>query len=176
MNRRALLTTSSLLTVGAIAACSTPSGKLTPAQIIADATGAVQGLENVIPALENTKPPVLTATQGTPIEDALKEAMAYLTSIGPGTPAQTGATTLAMVAGYLNSALSILTALPIPAPYNVIVMAAAVIAPEIEAWVASIMPPAPAPTPSPAPAAARAARVAHGMSIEKARAVLKVAQ
>jgi hypothetical protein len=173
MLRRAMLSTSGLVAAGAIlAACSTTStpSSTVPAQIIADTSGALQGILNVIPALVTDK--VLTQAQATPLLTAVQEAMTYLAGVGPDTPAQAGATVLAQVAGYVNTALGILTSLPIPSPYSVIVIAAAVVVPELEAYIASVLP-APV-APAPAPAAARAARVSHGMSLAKAREVLHV--
>jgi hypothetical protein len=102
-------------------------------------------------------------------------AQGFMATVSSSTPAQTGVTILARAEGYFNAVLGALLALPIPPPYNLIVVAANVIAPELEAFIASFVPPTVTPVPAPAPAAARARMVANGMSLEQARKTLKIA-
>lgn len=174
-NRRKLIASGSLLAIGAavttLAACGsntpTPPGTI-PTQVIADVNGALQQLQNVLPSLVTAK--VLTSAQEQPIMAAITQAMSFMTTIGPNSPAQTATTALARVEGYFNAALAALVAVPIPSPYNEIVIAANVIAPELESYLNSVIPAvAPAST-----SAKRAMKVSGGMSIDEARTVLHV--
>ena len=177
MLRRSMLSTSALMAAGAaaLAACSTttPStpGAL-PAQILADVTGALNQLALIVPALAMATPPVLTKTVAATLMTDLNDALGFMATINSSTPAQTGATVLARAEGYFNAVLAALLPLPIPSPYNLIVVAANVIAPELEAYLASLIPPTV--TPPPAPAAARARTAAHGMTLEQARKTLAI--
>ena len=173
MLRRSIVNTGCLAAVGGVlAACGAGSSAATPAQIIADAQGALQGLANVIPALYVAKPPVISKAEETSLSNILAEGLAFMKGIGPGTPAQTGASTLATIEGYLNAVLTILTPIAAPPPYNLIIIAAAVIVPEVEAYIASIIP-----TPRPPVAAGRVTRLSRGhpMTLEQARQTLKIA-
>lgn len=173
MLRRTMITNTGVLSaVGLLAACATPtavSGSSTiPAQIIADAKGALQGLANVIPALIITVPPVLTAASAAPLTGLVQQGLSFIAGIGPDTAAQTGVTVLARVEGYISSVLAVLTVAPIPSPYSLIVIAADVIIPELEAYIASVVPAAAAP-------AKAAARVAgENMTLEQARQTLRI--
>lgn len=176
MFRRAMLSTTGLISAAAVlAACSgstTPSAPGTlPAQLLADVTGGLNQLANVLPALTATTPPVLTAAQETPLLADVNAALAFMATIGPNTPAQTGATLLSRAEGYFNAVVAGLLMVNLPSPYSTIVVAANVVVASLEAYLNSLLPPATTP---PAPAAARAARLRHGMTIEKAREVLHV--
>jgi len=176
MLRRSMLSTSALAAASAaLAACgaTTPSTPGTlPAQILADVTGALNQLALIVPALAMATPPVLTKTVAATLMTDLNDALGFMATISSSTPAQTGATVLARAEGYFNAVLAALLPLPIPSPYNLIVVAANVIAPELEAYLASLIPPTVAP--APAPAATRAKLAAHGMTLEQARTTLKV--
>jgi hypothetical protein len=178
MLRREVMSTSALMAAGAaaLAACSSvPSAPGTlPAQILADVTGALNQLAAVIPSLTMTTPPVLSQTVEATLLADVNYALGFMATVSSSTPATTGATVLARAEGYFNAVLVALLPLPIPAPFNLIIVAANVVAPELEALIASFIPPTVTPVPAPAPAAARARMAAHGMSIEKARTVLKV--
>jgi hypothetical protein len=177
MFRRSMLSTSAMVPlVAAVAACSSvPSAPGTlPAQILADVTGALNQLAAVIPSLTMTTPPVLSQTVEATLLADVNYALGFMGTVSSSTPATPGATVLARAEGYFNAVLVALLPLPIPAPFNLIIVAANVVAPELEALIASFVPPTVTPVPAPAPAAARAKMVAHGMTIEKARAVLKV--
>jgi hypothetical protein len=180
MLRRSMLSTSAMMAAGAaaLAACSStpsPPGTL-PAQILADVTGALNQLASVIPSLTKTTPPVLTQSVETTLLADVNYAQGFMATVSSSTPAASGVTVLARAEGYFNAVLVALLPLPIPAPFSLIIVAANVIAPELEALIASFIPApvTPAPVPAPAPAAARARMVAHGMTIEEARKVLKV--
>lgn len=177
MLRRSILSTTGLAVVGtAVAACSmlTPSAPGTiPAQILEDTTGALNALAQILPSLTASTPPVLTKAQEAPLLADINLALSFIATIGPGTPAQTGATMLARVEGYFNAALTGLSGVPLPANGSLIVIAANVVAASLEAYVNSLIPPTVVPV-VPTPAAARAKALAPGMSIEKARAILGV--
>lgn len=176
MLRRSLLTTTGLMTAGAVlTACgaNTPSSPGTlPAQILTDTQGALTQLQAVLPALTMSKPPVISQVEQTSLAGDVGQALTFLATIGPSTPAQTGVTVLARVEGYLNAVLAALVMVPIPSPYNLIVVAANVVAASLEAYINGLIP-APV-TPAPAPAAARAASVAPGMTLDQAREILHV--
>jgi hypothetical protein len=176
MFRRSLISTTGLMTAGAVlAACgaNTPSAPGTlPAQILADVQGALTQLQAVLPGLTMSKPPVISQVEQTSLTGDVSQGLSFLATIGPSTPAQTGVTVLARVEGYLNAVLAALVMVPIPSPYNLIVVAANVVAASLEAYINGLIPPAP--TPAPAPAATRAASVAHGMTLDQAREVLHI--
>lgn len=183
MLRRSMLSTSALVAAGSatLAACSmfsTSAAGTVPAQIVADVDGALNQLAMVLPALTATAPPSLTKAQETPLLADVNQALGFMALVGPTTQAQTAATAMARAEGLFNAVLAALLAVPIPPPYNLIVIAANVVAPELEAYLNTLIPPpvatpVPAP-PAPTPAKDRAAKVAHGMTIEKAREVLKI--
>lgn len=177
MLRRSMLNTSALISAGAVlTACALnqlSSAGTIPAQLVADVEGALNQLAIVLPALTATTPPALTTAQEAPLLTDVNLALGFMATIGSTTPAQTGITVLARAEGYFNAALAGLLAVPIPPPYNLIVIAANVVAPELEAYINSLIP-VTAPTPAPTPAKARAAKVAHGMTLDQARMVLKI--
>lgn len=175
MLRRSMLSTSALVAAGAaLAACvASPPGML-PAQILADVTGALNQLALVVPALAATQPPVLTKMVEATLLNDLGIAQSFMDTISGSTPAQTGVTVLARAEGYFNAVLAALLPLAIPSPFNLIVLAANIIAPELEAYIASLVPPSVTPTPAPAPAAARVKSVEHPMTLAQARKALKV--
>ena len=177
MLRRSMLSTSAMVPlVAAVAACSqvaSPPGTL-PAQILADVTGALNQLAAVIPSLTMTTPPVLSQTVEATLLADVNYALGFMATVSSSTPAATGVTVLARAEGYFNAVLVALLPLPIPAPFNLIIVAANVVAPELEALIASFVPPTVTPVPAPAPAAARAMKAGHGMDLDTARKTLKV--
>ena len=154
------------IAIGQLVSCTTNTPP-TSAQIIADISGALDAAGKTIPALAATTPPSLTPAQASALSGDVVQAKALLASIGPGTPAQTGATTLAKVSGYLNAVLSSLAAMTLPEPYALIVAAANVIAQEVETYLASFAPVPPTP-------AVTASVAKSGMSLTEARTDLHV--
>lgn len=178
MLRRSMLNTSALISAGAVltacGATTLSSPGTIPAQIVNDVNGALNQMAMLLPALTATTPPALTAAQEAPLLVDVNLAQGFMATISGNTPAQTGVTVLARAEGYFNAVLAGLVAVPIPPPYNLIVIAANVIAPELENYVNSLLPPPVAAPPAPTPAAARAAKLGHKMTIGQARAVLKI--
>ena len=168
MNRRAFLTSASAsaLAVAGVAACST---SVSGVQVVADLSGAISGLQTAVPALIKADPSLIPANAASKIVTYLAEAG---TALGSITPASPSATTLQQVETYLNDTLDVLAAIPvIPAPYNLLIEAAAAVAPEVEAYVNTLLPAAA----SGRPASAKAEALAKGMTLERARQILGTA-
>lgn len=179
MKRRALLSTTSLAAAGLVlAACGVtqPSQAGTvPAQILTDTNGALVQLDAILPALSATTPPIIPAALEKSLLQDVNYAFQSLQTVSSSTPAQTGATVLARVEGYGGAVLTALLAVPLPPPYNLAVIAANVVWASLEVYVNSLLPPVSAggTTPPPAPQASFRA-TGRTMSIEEARAILKI--
>lgn len=176
LSRRALISTSALVSLGALAACSSltkPSSPGTvPAQVITDVNGALIQLDNILPALAASNPPVIPpALEQTLLAD-VNYAFKALQMIGPNTPAQDGATILARVEGYGSAVLQVLLTVPLPPPYNVAVIAANVVWASLVAYLNTVIPQSGGQAPVESPVAAHA-RASH-ISIEEARRILKI--
>jgi hypothetical protein len=177
--RRYLLTTIPLALLVGLSGCTAltaPSPPDTiPRAVLADLAGALQAIANVLPALSAKTPPIIPASVTGPLLADIKEAQLLLSGIGADTPAQTGATVLARVEGYLNATLSVLAAVPVlPSPLDILVLAASVIVPEVEAWLASVIAAPPAGPPAPVSSLVAKAKY-RGMTLAAARGHLGVA-
>ena len=150
---------------GTLVACGTTGP--TSAQVVADIQGAISGLSNMLPTLLKADPKLISPSIAGSITSALSAASSALSGINPASPS---ASTLQTVETYLNDALDVLAALPvIPPPYNLVVQAAAVVAPELEAFVNGMLPPAAAKA---RPVSTKAKALGGGMSLDRARAIL----
>lgn len=177
MNRRALLSTSALAaTAGILAACgiTQPSQASTiPAQILTDVNGALVQLDSILPALAASTPPVIPAAIEQTLLQDVNYAFQALSTVSSSTQAQTGATVLARVEGYVGAVLTELLALPLPPPYNLAVIAANVVFGSLEIYLNSLIAQSGGPAPEPSPAKARAVGKPT-MSLEEARSILKI--
>lgn len=175
MNRRSLLSSASAIAVLPIlmAACGTTASATLSAQVIADINGALQGLATLPAQLEKTVPPVITQALGDTIMADIAALQGSMATISASTALQAGVDVMARVFGGMNTAVSVLSAFPVPPPFNMVLMAVAVILPTVQAYLEKYQP-APVPV-SPPAAALRAKATAHGISLEKARATLHVA-
>lgn len=176
MLRRTLLSTSALLPpVVFLAACgiTQPSSPGTiPAQVITDVNGVLIQLDNILPALSTTIPPVIPpALEATLIAD-VNYAFKALSTVSSSTSAMDGATVLARIEGYGGAVLGALLAVPLPPPYNLAVIAANIVWSSLESYINSLIPP-PAGAPAPSPAMMRA-KGHPSMSLAEARAQLKI--
>lgn len=178
----AALLAASTAAVLCLPGCASSSGEdkpvltqsqVTPARVIADINGALTAIAQILPALAAQNPPVLPTKVTEPLLADIRQAQELVRSIGPGTPAQTGATVLNKAEGYLNAVLSVLATTPLPKPYSDIVLAANIIAPIVEAYIDSIVPP-PVVVADTAVAAQAAKASFNGMTPEKARATLNI--
>lgn len=137
MNRfRSALAGSSLL---ALAACGTGTTAVTPAQVAADLSGLVTALSTIVPQVEHAAPTALTPSQQTTLANDLANAKAALATFAAGMPAATGASKAQVIDQYINTILATLAPIT-PPPYNVGVIAAEVILPEVEAFVNQYLP------------------------------------
>lgn len=158
ISRRNLIASAGLIPAGALLTrCGqtpTPATPVTPAtvsqQLINDVNaGLTTGLTTAA-LLGAMTPPVLTAAQVSAIDAVLQKAQGVMGDVTALTPAVTGVTTMQTVDGYINTALTTLASVPvIPAPFNLAVAGMALVAPEIEAFVASILGTVSATAPSP---------------------------
>lgn len=178
MFRRTLLSTSALLPpVVFLAACgiTQPSAAGTiPAQVLTDVNGVLIQLDNILPALSTTTPPIIPpATEASLLAD-VNYAFKALATVSSSTPAMDGATVLARIEGYGGAVLGALLAVPLPPPYNLAVIAANIVWAGLESYINSLIPPPPGvPTPAPSPAMMRA-KGHPSMSLAEARAQLKI--
>lgn len=185
-NRRQFLLNTvgvSLLTPAAmLAACGPTSTPQTiSAQVIANANGMLSGLNNLVPQLQATTPPIITAAQGATIlaDDAL--ASTALGTISASSALAVGLPALVRVFDSLNTVVTILDGFTLPAPYSTILLAVSVLLPPAEAYIAQIQaqinPTTPVVTPTPTPSVAKLAAKAQaaGMTEAQARQVLGIA-
>jgi len=156
-----------------VAACANGTGT-TPAQVIADAQGAVTGLQTALHQVEVTNPTLIPAPLASRIDGDLTKAQAVASVLTTGLPAQAGAVSAQQIEGYINDVLDVLAGPPvnglIPAPANQAVAAVAIVAPLIEAYVNQYLP-QPAPKAAASLDRARLAALAP-MSVAQARMVL----
>lgn len=164
-SRRAMLMSSIPLAL-AMAGCAARGG-VTPGSVIADASAIVDGLNGALAQVMAASPSLIPSAVAVQVSMALASARGLLAQITGATSAASGASVLAQVESDVNTALGFLAPL-VPPPYNAAVIAAAVLLPIIEAFVAQYI------TPPPVPAAVRKLS-RSGMSEEEARAVLREA-
>ena len=181
MNRRQFLNSTAsygvlCIPVAMLQACSstaTPTAQTLTAQILSDTGGVITGIQGLVPQLEAAKPPLITAAQGDTILADAGLAAQSLATLSTSTALAPGATTLGIIFGGLNTAVAILSALPIPPPYTAIVMALSVVLPAAEAELTAMVGTQPAPVP-PAVASTRAKALNSGMSLDAARVQLNI--
>lgn len=177
LSRRALLRgTSMLVPVAALAACATGTSAATlDAQILADASGAVNGVSAVATQVNALKPGAISST----VIAGLTAAKGLVASLSASTPAPTGATTLQTVDTDISNALTALAAVlpaaaiafPVLAPAIPAVDAVIALLPTIESYVNPLITSITSPTVA---AAAPIKPIAQVMSVAQARAVLGV--
>lgn len=168
MLRRNMLLAGSaaILSTTMLSACSSGTG-LPPAQILADVQAAVQKLQDTITQLQATTPPTITQALATTLSLDIQQAQAFLTAMGAAT-GSAATTLLGRVEGYFNSALAGLSAIVLPAPFNLVFLAASIVAQELESYLNTIVP-GPA---SPVVGASALKAQKFGMTLERARVVL----
>jgi hypothetical protein len=171
LSRRRLLAGVTFLVPAALIGCA---GALTPAQLVADAQGAVTALQTALPAIAAVAPTIAAALPR--LTGYLTTAQTLLNGLAGAVPATTGATTLASVEADLNAVLDALAAVPlIPPPYDAVIAAVALVAPELEAFVNSMAAASGAAT-LPMALRLRAAYrlIRPGMTLPQMRAILHV--
>jgi len=143
MNRRALLRTT-MLVLPAVALADCANAPLTPAEIVAQAGAAASGLDGMLTQVVAKYPNLIPAATVTDLHDDLTKAEQAAVMLSGSLPAPSGASIVQTVEGYLNSVLSTLAAPPIngliPAPFNEVVAAAALVIPGLEAFVNQYIP------------------------------------
>lgn len=171
-----------LIPVSMLEACGpTATPQTISAQVIANANGMLSGLNNLVPQLQATTPPIITAAQGATIlaDDAL--ASTALGTISASSALAVGLPALVRVFDSLNTVVTILDGFSLPAPYSTILLAVSVLLPPAEAYIAQIQeqinPTTPVVTPTPTPSVAKLAAKAQaaGMTEAQARQVLGIA-
>lgn len=174
ISRRTFFAASTGLCGLVLAGCATSAtGGTIPAQLLNDVNAGITTGLSTVALLAATMPPDLTAAQASAITTALQKAQAAVAGLTPATLALAGAPTMQSIDGFINTALSDLAALPvIPAPFNVAVDALALVAPEIEAFVATALGTVSASAPKPWQAKFGAV---NGMTLARARQVLGAA-
>ena len=134
----------------ALARCG--AAALTPAQIITEAGVTAKGLSNVLTQVASADPKLIPAATLATMQNDLTLAQAAGASLTANLPAASGAATVHIVEGYINAVLNTLAAPPIngliPAPYNLAITAAALVVPDLEAFVNQYLPAAAAVAPA----------------------------
>jgi hypothetical protein len=142
ITRRNLIASSALIPAGALLArcAGTTSVGTISQQLINDVNAGITTGLTTTALLGAMVPPVLTAVVVSAITSLLKQAQSAMSGVTAVTPVATGATTMQAVDGYINSVLTTLASVPvIPPPYNLAIAALALVAPEVEAFVASAL-------------------------------------
>jgi hypothetical protein len=151
--RLALLGTTSLATAGLVtlAGCASTSG--VPAQILADAKGAINGLRKAASDISTLEPSILPPSGLAKIENPqgtgyLDLALALANGISTTTTAPAGATTLQTVEADVNLAMddlagvtpALAAAFPALEPAVLLIDAAVVLMPIVETFINSALP------------------------------------
>ena len=140
--------------VAPLAAALTRCGvnALTPTQIVTEAGVAAKGLSGALAQLAAADPKLLPATTLSTLQNDLMLAQGAASSLTSALPAASGATVVQTVEGYLNAVLNTLAAPPIngliPTPFNLAIAAAALLVPDLEAFVNQYLPTASAVSPA----------------------------
>ena len=142
--RKILAATTAVIPVGFLAACGANAAK-TDAQVLADASGIVNNLLALVPAIEIADPSLLPSALSATIVSGLNTAKTLLGNLSASTPAVTGASTLKIVESYVNAALNALSsvtpaaaaAFPGLSPYVATIEAVTALVPVVEAFVNS---------------------------------------
>lgn len=164
--RRAVFSTASMV---ALAACAGQTAAQVSAQIVTDLNNAVTALGNVVPALAKADPKLIPAAVQTQILAYAAQAQGVLASVSTSMTATAAAPALQQAEADLNAILDALAAVPlIPPPYAEIIAAAAVAAPMIEGYIATLI----GPTPKAATAPTQLALRYGVMTLPQAEAVL----
>lgn len=168
--RRALLSATPLL---AVAACAGQTAAQVSAQIVADLNNAIAALSNAVPAIAKADPSLLPAQVQAQIQTYAAQARGVLTSVSMSMTATAAAPALSKAEADLNAILAALAAVPlIPPPYSMIIAAAAMVAPMVEGYIATLTstPPKAATAPT-----MLAARYGSGMTLSQAEQQLAAA-
>jgi hypothetical protein len=169
MKRRLLLST---MPAALLAACSTSTTTLTPAQVVTDAQNAISALANTFSAVLTQAPNAVPTNTSATITSALAQASSVLGSLSTSLTATVAAPIVQRVEQAINTVITAAAAVPlIPPPVSTALGAAAIVLPILEAFVNSILP-----APAGAPVAAMAARAkvaTPGMTAPQAEETLK---
>ncbi len=147
LSRRAIIAVPLAVTLAGCAGTT-----LTPSQIVADAATLAKGLAGALTAVASAVPNLLPAGMLATLESDLTLAEGAASALNTNLPATSGASIAQTIDGYINAVLNTLAAPPlnglIPAPFNTAIAAAAVVVPEIEAFVNRYLPTASAVAPA----------------------------
>lgn len=136
----------------------TTSQQVTPAQVIADLNQAATSIQGTVPQLV-ALPNGLTQAQATKILADVAQAQADLATVSVSTALDASLPIMQRVFGALNTAVTVIEAVNMPAQDKTIVVAAGIVLQAVEAYLNSTMPVPPAnPTPAPSPPAVNSAR------------------
>lgn len=127
-----------------VVACSATNPAATPATIVAEASAIGTGLDAMLTQVTVVYPALIPHAMLTTIRADLADAKAAAAGLSANMPAASGAATVKTVLGDVNAVLDVIAAPPIngliPAPYNMALAAAAILAPEMEAFVVASIP------------------------------------
>jgi hypothetical protein len=128
-----------------LAAALTSCGiALTPTQIVTEAGVAAKGLSGTLTQLAAVDSTLVPSATLATLQNDLALAQGAASSLSANLPAANGASTVQTIEGYINAVLNTLAAPPvnglIPAPFNMAVSAAALLVPDLEAFVNQYLP------------------------------------
>ncbi len=117
---------------------------LTPAQIVTEAGTVAKGLSGALAQLAGADPTLIPTGTLATLQSDLALAQGAASALNTSLPASNAASTVQTVEGYVNAVLNALAGPPIngliPPPYNLAVAAAALVVPDLEAFVNQYLP------------------------------------
>ncbi len=140
----------------AVALTRCGAAPLTPAQIVTESDAAAKGLSGALTQIASADPTLIAPGTLVTLQNDLTQAQGAASTLTSNLPAASGAAIVQTVEGYINAVLNTLAAPPIngliPAPFNLAVAAAALVVPDLEAFVNDYLPAASAVAPATYPA------------------------
>lgn len=141
--RNALRSTACMIPLAILAGCGTTAAATLDAQVLADATGVVNSLSTLFPAVVAAVPNFIPSAVVTSVNNGLTIAKNLVTTLTTDTPVNMGASTLQTVESYVNSAVNALAAVtpaaaavfPVLNIFLVPILAVSAILPSIEAFI-----------------------------------------
>jgi hypothetical protein len=144
LTRRHLLASTVLIVPVAGCAALGLSTTLTPATIVSQALALAQGLSGMLTQVAAAYPALVPAATLAMLTKDLTLATGAANTLTTALPAASGASIAQTIDGYINAVLTTLAGPPIngliPSPFNMAVAAAAIVVPQIEAFVNQYLP------------------------------------
>jgi len=146
LSRRTVVASTALASSAVLIGCSKLglSTTLTPASIVAQGLALAQGLSGMLTQVSSTYPSLIPAPTLKTLTTDLTLATGAANTLNSSLPAASEASTVQTIDGYINAVLNTLAGPPIngliPSPFNMAVAAAAIVVPQLEAFVNQYLP------------------------------------